>query len=265
MTPVSKDRFGPWAVVTGASSGIGEEFARQLAASGLNVVLVARRGSALEELGLALAQRYSIEYKTLAVDLSDEGSFERIETSTRDLDVGLLVSNAGAGRPAEFLSLGEDELLQSVRLNALSHLRLAHHFGHRLARRGRGGILLVSAMGAGDGIPYMAADGAGKAFVLSLGRALHREFKKRGLNVTVLLPTVVETPVLAKLGFDAIKLPVKPFSVERCVDDGLSALVANRSSRLVGRLFRIIDAMVPASIKTAMNGALLAKVLAARR
>lgn len=264
MKSVDKERFGPWAVVTGASSGIGKEFARQLAASGLNLVLVARRESLLTELGLSLARQYHIEFRTLGSDLSDEGSLESIEVATRDLDVGLLVSNAGAGRPGDFLSLAKKELLHSVQLNALSHLHLAHHFGGRLTQRGYGGVLLVSAMGAADGIPYMAVDAASKALALSLGRAIHHEFKKFGVNVTVLLPTAVETPVLDKLGFDGIKLPAKPFSVERCVDEGLASLVANRPSRLVGRRFRIIDALVPTSMKTAINGTMLAKVLAAR-
>lgn len=264
MKLVDRNRFGPWAIVTGASSGIGKEFARQLAASRINLVLIARRESLLVELGRTLADQYDIAFRALGQDLSDEKSIETIQQATQDLDIGLLISNAGDGRPAEFLSLAKSELLQSVRLNALSHLHLVHHFGSRLTRRGRGGVLLVSAMGAAEGIPYMAVDAASKALVLSLGRALHHEFKKFAVNVTVLLPTAVETPVLAKLGFDAVKLPAKPFSVERCVDEGLAALAANRPSRLVGRLFRIVDAVVPTSTKTAMNGLLLAKVLATR-
>lgn len=265
MTRVDKNRYGPWALVTGASSGIGKEFARQLAASGVNLVLIARRLPALAELGSELARRYGIEYRTVGVDLSDERSFASLKDATRDLDVGLLVSNAGGGSPGEFLSLSEEEVLRSVRLNVVSHLRLAHHVGQGLTKRGRGGLLLVSAMGASDGIPFMAADAAGKAFVLSLGRALHHEFRKFGVNVTVLLPSFVETPVLAKLGFDAIRLPLRPYSVDRCVDEGLSALRRNRSSRLVGRMFRVIDTMVPTSVKTVLNVTLLAQVLLARK
>src|SRR5258708_25131994 len=96
MRHLDKNRFGPWAIVTGASSGIGEEFGRQLAASGLHLVLVARRVPVLEELGRGLAEQYGIQYCTVGVDLSDEHFIEKIDAASRDLDIGLVISNAGA-------------------------------------------------------------------------------------------------------------------------------------------------------------------------
>src|SRR5689334_20751200 len=98
-THIDKHKFGPWAVVTGASSGIGKEFARQLAASGLHVVLVARRLPLLEELGSQLAREFGVQYRAVGVDLSEEDSLEKIMAVTNGLDVGLLISNAGAGNP----------------------------------------------------------------------------------------------------------------------------------------------------------------------
>src|SRR5262245_14795135 len=165
MTHVDKHKFGPWAIVTGASSGIGKEFARQLAASGLNLVLLARRLPLLEELGHQLENKFGVQYRAVGVDLTEDGFLEKIEAATHDLDIGLLISNAGAGIPGEFLSLERDVLLRIVRLNIIAHLDLAHHFGRRLATRGRGGMLLVSAMGAAQGIPYMANDRGTKAYV----------------------------------------------------------------------------------------------------
>ena len=100
---INAHQFGPWAVVTGASSGIGREFAHQLADAGINVVLVARRLAVLQDLGAALARRYGVDYRAVGVDLSDPGMLAPIAEATNDIDVGLLVSNAGAALPGPFL------------------------------------------------------------------------------------------------------------------------------------------------------------------
>src|SRR5262245_48293671 len=105
MKQLDKHRFGPWAIVTGASSGIGEEFARQIAASGLNVVLIARRLPLLETLSSQLEREFHIQCRAVGVDLSDKDSFEHIEVATRDLDIGLLISNAGSTVYGDFLTL----------------------------------------------------------------------------------------------------------------------------------------------------------------
>ena len=104
MKHINKNTFGPWALVTGASSGIGKEFARQLAASGLNLVLVARRLPLLEEIGRTLADEYGIDYRAIALDLSQEDFLGRLEAATRDLEIGLVVSNAGTADAGAFLS-----------------------------------------------------------------------------------------------------------------------------------------------------------------
>lgn len=265
MIRVDKDTFGPWAIVTGASSGIGREFARQLAANGLNLVLVARRLPLLEELGRQLENEYRVHYRAVGLDLTRDDFLETLAEVTQDLDVGLLISNAGAGIPGEFLTLERSALLQIVHLNAIAHLDLVHHFGQRLAQRGRGGVLLVSAMGAAHGIPYMANDSATKAYVLSLGEALHEEFEKFGLHVSVLLPSPTDTPVLAEFGFDADTMPMKPMAVEQCVDEGLAALGANRATHITGRMFRIMAALTPRSLMTRMNGSMLAKAIAGKQ
>lgn len=265
MTHVDKHKFGLWALVTGASSGIGKEFARQLAASGLNLVLAARRLPLLEELGRQLEKEFGVQYRAVGVDLTEEGFLETLAAATQDLDVGLLISNAGAGIPGEFLTLERSALLRIVRLNVIAHLDLIQHFGQRLATRGRGGVLLVSAMGAAQGIPYMANDSGTKAYVLSLGEALHVEFQKLGLHVTVLLPGPTDTPVLAEFGFDADTMPMKPMPVEQCVAEGLATLNANRATHITGRMFRIMAALTPRSVMTRMNGKMLAKAVAGKR
>src|SRR3981081_4585799 len=262
---IGKERFGPWALVTGASSGIGKEFARQIAASGINVVLVARRDALLAELGRAISQEFDVQYRALAMDLSQEGFIAGLADATRDIDIGLVVSNAGTGNPGEFLKLDRQLLQATLRLNTLAHLDIAHHFGRRLAGRGQGGLLFVGAMGADKGLPYMANDGGAKAYVQSFSEGLHVELKPLGVHVTVLPPGPTDTPVIAKLGLTPDTMPMKPMAVEQCVSEGLKALQENRSMIIPGRLNRIMNAVVPASLVRGMMAKMFRKTLATQQ
>src|SRR6266436_1829845 len=261
---LDKGQFGPWALVTGASSGIGKEFARQIAASGINVVLVARRDALLAELGRAISQEFDVQYRALAMDLSQEGFLPVLADATRDLDVGLVVSNAGTGNPGEFLKLDRQLLQETLRLSTMAHLDIAHHFGQKLSERRRGGIILAGAMGAENGVPVMANDGAAKAYVHSLGEALHYEFKPLGVYVTVLAAGFTNTAVLEKFGLDPKTMPMKPMTVEQCVSEALSGLRKNRSKVVPGRLNRIMNALVPPSLARKLEAELLGKGLASK-
>jgi short-subunit dehydrogenase len=261
---IDRERFGPWALITGASSGIGKEFARQLAASGINVVLVARRENALIEVGRNIAKDFRVQHRVIVMDVSQEGFIPKLAEFTKDLDIGLVVSNAGTGNPGEFLKLDRQLLEETLRLNTMSHLDIAHYFGRKLAERKRGGLILVGAMGAENGVPCMANDGAGKAYVHSLGEALHYEFKPLGVYVTVLAAGFTNTAVLEKFGFDPKTMPMKPMSVEQCVSEGLSGLLKNRSRIIPGRLNRILNALVPASLARKMEADMLGKGLASK-
>jgi short-subunit dehydrogenase len=261
---LDKKRFGPWALVTGASSGIGKEFAQQIAASGINIVLVARREDLLKEVGVEFSKRYGVEHRVVVLDVSREDFIRQLASATDDLDIGLVVSNAGTGNPGEFLKLDRQLLQATLRLNTMSHLDIAHYFGRKLAERRRGGLILVGAMGAENGIPCMANDGGAKAYVHSLGEALHYEFKPLGVYVTVLAAGVTNTAVLEKFALDPKTMPMKPMSVEQCVSEGLSGLVKNRSRIVPGRLNRILNALVPASLARKMLADLLGKGLASK-
>jgi short-subunit dehydrogenase len=262
MTRIDKEQFGPWAIVTGASSGIGKEFARQLAASGLNLVLVARRLSLLEDLGHQLANQFGIQYRAVDVDLTEPGFLETIEAATRGLDVGLLISNAGTAAVGKFLTLERSALDRSARLNVLAHLNLVRRYSEHLAQRGRGGVLLVSSTVGTHGAPFMADYAAAKAYVLKLGEALHMEFQKQGLHLTVLLPGPTATEGVAASGFD---MPMELMSVEQCVAEGLAALRANRSTHIAGRVNRIMVALVPGALMRKMMGTMLARAVAGKR
>jgi len=247
-------RFGPWAVVTGASSGIGEGFARQLAANGLNLVLVARRLPLLEKIGESLSKEFGIRYQTIEADLAQESGIEKIAKATENLDVGLLISNAGTGKVSKYFSLELAEIKLVNQLNAISHLSLTHHFGRRFLERGKGGVLLSGAMGATDGVPYMSSMAGSKALLLSFGKSLHYEFKNTGINITVLEISPTDTAIIPKLGFAKDKMPMKPLTVKQCVDEALLALIDNRVSIMPGRMYRIMNALLPGSFKRNMAG-----------
>src|SRR6201984_1369245 len=231
---LDKRRFGPWALVTGASSGIGKEFARQIAASGVHVALVARRESLLRTVGAERTRASGVQHRIIPLDLSEPDFLPVLADATRDLDVGLVVSNAGTGNPGEFLKLDRQLLSATLRINTMAHLDITHHFGAKLAERKRGGLILVGAMGAENGIPCIANDGAAKAYVHSLGEALHYEFKPLGVYVTVLAAGITNTAVLEKFGLDPKTMPMKPMSVEQCVSEGLSGLLNNSSMIIPG-------------------------------
>jgi hypothetical protein len=258
---ISKDTFGPWALITGASSGIGREFARRVAASGINVVLVARRETLLTELGAECSKQYGVEYRVAALDLSRVGFLKQLSSFTDDLDIGLVISNAGTGKPGKFLTNDRHEMAELLRLNTLAHLDIAYHFGQKLVRRGRGGFLFVGAMGADKGVPYMANDAGAKAYVQSLAEALHVEWKPLGVHVTVLPPGPTDTPVIEKFGFNRKNMPIKPMMVEQCVREGLHALRDNRSLIIPGHVNRIMNAVVPAFVVRSLMAGMFEKIL----
>ena len=167
---LDKKRFGPWALVTGASSGIGKEFARQIAASGINIVLVARREDLLREVGVEFSRRYGVEHRVVVLDVSREDFIGQLDSATGDLDIGLVVSNAGTGNPGEFLKHDRQLLEETLRLNTMSHLDIAHHFGGKLAEREEGGLILVGAMGAENGIPVWRMTEARRRMYTALAR-----------------------------------------------------------------------------------------------
>src|SRR5258708_37989057 len=121
---LDKKRFGPWALVTGASSGIGKEFARQIAASGINIVLVARREDLLKKVGVEFSKRYGVEHRVVVLDVSREDFIGQLASATDDLDIGLVASNAGTGNPGEFWKLHRHVPQATLRLRTMTLLDL---------------------------------------------------------------------------------------------------------------------------------------------
>lgn len=264
MAQLDKARFGPWALITGASSGIGREFARQIAASGISVVLVARRESLLREAGAEFSKAYGVEHRIVVTDLSEEGFLGRLASATEGLDIGLIISNAGTANPGEFLKLDRLSLVRLLKLNSLAHMEIAHHFGRGLVQRRRGGIVLCGAMGAMQGVPFMANESGAKSYVQSFGEALHVELSPFEVNVSVLIIGPTQTAIIEKIGFDPATMPMKPMPAEQCVFEGLQALKRNRATHLNGRMNRIMNALIPAQLSRGIMRKMMAKALAAR-
>jgi short-subunit dehydrogenase len=198
------------ALVTGASEGIGEAFARELARRGTNLVIVARRAERLERLAAELGAQHGIEAQVLPADLTDARGIaaveERLEADEAPID--LLVNNAGgASQHAPFLRLDRERLAADAYLNALAVLRLTHAAAQAMARRAGGNVLNVSAGVAFYPLPGAAAYGAGKAFVNSLSEALAYELRETGVRVTAVCPGFTRTGAQRRLGLRAERIP----------------------------------------------------------
>lgn len=257
-----KSQYGPWAVITGASSGIGAEFARQLAGDHINLVLVARREQRLRELGDKLAREFGIEYRVVKADLSEPDFVGSIRKVTDSLDVGLVISNAGFGLAGPFLQHDVETLDQMLRLNVSAHMRLAHHFGARLENRHGGGLLFVSSTGATQGVGSLANYSAAKAYTVNLGEALNSELGKKGVHVTTLLPGPTETEMMDKIEADFTSMPMKPMSATQCVREGLRALDKNEPTHIAGRLNRMMARLTPRRTAVKLWSAMMEKVTA---
>jgi uncharacterized protein len=193
-------RYGPWALVAGASEGIGLAYAEAMAQRGLNVVLLSRRQSVLDDVASGIAGRWPVETRTVALDLSDEDAADRIEAATGDLDIGMLMYCAGADPIfAEFLDNPIDAADAMVRRNCLTPMRLCHHLAAPMADRGRGGIVIVSSGAALVGARRMVAYAATKAFDLVMGEALWAELHQEGVDVLSLVLGLTDTPALRRL------------------------------------------------------------------
>lgn len=193
-------RYGSWAVVTGASSGIGREMALRLAESGLNLVLVARSKQVLEQMAVDWRDRYAIEVKVLAVDLAIDSGTKIILEVTQDLDIGLLVAAAGFGTAGAFLALPIETEMEMLNVNCRSLLTLTWHFGQRFMKRGNGGIVLMSSIVGFQGTPFAAHYAATKAYVQTLAEALYVELAPMGIDVIASAPGPTNSGFASRAG-----------------------------------------------------------------
>jgi len=212
-----KDKYGPWALVTGASSGIGEQFARLLARNGINLLLVARRADRLEGLAEELRRRRGLEVELIIADLAEPDAADRIVAAVGGRDLGLLVSNAGFGLKGGFAQTERARIEAMFNVNARTPLLLAHMLLPRLRARGRGGIIFTGSVEGEAPYPFSAAYAATKAFVHSLGMGLHGELAGSGVDMLVLAPGATDTEAITLQGFKPELMPnlMSPAEVAR--------------------------------------------------
>jgi short-subunit dehydrogenase len=191
------DRYGPWAVVAGASVGIGAEFCRQIAGEGVNVVLVSRRVDALESLAAELRADHGVDTRVAGIDLASTGAEVDLFAATGGLEIGLFVYNAGADSlNTYFLDVPAAEWHGMVRRNCVVPLLASHHYGADMVARRRGGILLVTSGAAWAGGGRLTTYGGTKAFDLVFGEGLWAELRRDDVDVLSLVVGATDTPAL---------------------------------------------------------------------
>ena len=183
-----KEKYGPWALVTGASSGLGAEFVRQLAAKGLNTVLVARRRERMEDLAAHVQEIHAVRTRIIPVDLTGGGACARVIEQTSDLEVGLLINNAGFGISGAYHACDPDRQVNMTVLNCVIPVLLTNHYLPPMLKRERGGLIFLASTAAYQPTPYLATYGATKAFNLMLGEGLWKECRKQGVDSLALSP-----------------------------------------------------------------------------
>lgn len=189
-----RSRYGPWAIVAGASEGLGAAFARALAGRGLDVVLIARREERLGAFADALSAASEVEVRTMAADLGSPGLGERLRRETADLEVGVAVYNAAFAPLGAFVERSLAELAEVVDVNVRGPLTFARVLAEPMAARGRGALVLVSSLAGGQGTPRLAAYAASKAFNTVLAESLWAELRPRGVDVLACCAGAIRTP-----------------------------------------------------------------------
>ncbi|WP_337187927.1 SDR family oxidoreductase [Phenylobacterium sp.] len=231
-----------WSLVTGASSGLGMELARQLAAQGTDVVLTARSAEPMETLAAELRARHGVNVEVQPIDLGRPGSAAELKRrlDARAIAPDILINNAAFGISDRFVDQEPDRLAAMLQLNIVSLTELAHAFGRQMSANRRGHILLVASMAAYLPTPMLATYGASKAYVLSLGEALNVELGGE-VGVTVLSPGLMDTGFASASGYQAPKSAYEnvlpPAAVAKI---GLEAMFAGKSSIVAGHSNRIM-------------------------
>lgn len=217
---------GDWALITGASSGIGREFALQLGAAGLNLVLVARRQPRLDDLAAALSQRHGIRVVAISVDLSHPGAISTIGSRlvAEDVRVRLLCNNAAFGSWGAFENVPAPTYQEMIRVNVAAVVDLCHHFFPVLSSFPTSAIINVSSPAAFQPVPYMAVYAATKSFLHSFSQALYGEWKEHGILVQALVPgpTATEFDQVAGAYASALKERGTPHKVVKDALDHLA-------------------------------------------
>ena len=218
-------RYGPWALVAGASAGLGAEFATQLAERGLNLVLIARRKELLDELGAKLMHDFSIQVRTLQLDLACDDIGSVVAEATSDIDVGLLVYNAAISMIGLYFETALQDHLNEIAVNCRAPLTLAYILGQRMLSRRRGGIILMSSLSSAQGSALISNYAATKAYNRLLAEGLWEELRTQGVDVLACCASAVSTPgYLASTSHHSGRISVSAMTPLAVVAETVAAL-----------------------------------------
>ena len=238
------ERYGPWAVVAGASEGIGASFSRKLAARGLNLVLLARRAAPLETLATELRDQHGVEVRVQPLDLGSADAVSNLGAAIEGLDVGLLIYNAAYAPIGAFIDIDVEEHLKAVAVNVQGPLRFSHYFGRRFAKRGKGGIILMSSMSGYQGTAMVANYAATKAYDTVLAEGLWYELRGHGVDVLACIAGATLTPSYEAATEEIpTRGPARPMNPDDVTAQALQDL-GRRPSRISGLGNRLAYALL---------------------
>src|SRR5260221_92838 len=229
MPKMSENCFGKWALITGASAGIGVALAEELAAGGTKLVLTARRKDRLEELARRLTAAYNVTIEVFPADLADSNAPDKIFAFTKEkgIEVDLLINNAGFGQYGEFPSIEKQRLLDMVQVNCHAVVHLTRLYLPEMVLRGRGDVLILASTASFQAVPYISTYSATKAFDLLFAEGLAEEMKPHGIRVCALCPGSTESEFHAVSGQEKFKRRME--TAEKVARTGLQALAAGKS------------------------------------
>ncbi|WP_310777766.1 SDR family NAD(P)-dependent oxidoreductase [Mycobacterium sp. Z3061] len=253
-----REQYGPWAVVTGASDGIGRAVAKYVAAQGLDVVLAARSETTLQELALELEQSYGVKAQVVVVDLSRTAGVATLLSATDGLEVGLAVLAAGFGTTGPFTDTAPADELEMIALNISAVAQLAQTFAARMTAQRHGGIVLFGSILGWQGVPGHANYAATKAYVQSLAEGLHRELRPRGVDVLSVAPGPVHTGFAARAG-----LTMKSAAAPETVAEAMWSALGRRVTVVPGGQAKFLTAslkMLPRRVRTIIMGRVMASM-----
>ncbi len=255
------NKYGNWALITGATSGIGAEMTSQIAAKGINIVLVARREKELKAHATSLVERYGIETKIMVADLTKEADVDKV--TAVDKEISLLVIAAGMEVNGAFEKTSMEKERQVVQINVMATLALTHHFSQGMVLRKKGGILLIASLSGHMPNPYFANYAGTKAYVLALGASLYGELKPKGVDVTVLSPGLTNTPMIADNGVDWAKTPMTAMDPSIVAEAGINGL-GKRVVTVPGGKNKMMAWMakhMPLKMQSSMNEKMVGKAM----
>lgn len=233
------DRYGPWALVAGASTGLGAAFAAEAAARGVNVVIAARRADALGETAERIRQKYAVEVRPLVLDMAAPHAPTTMADAVSDIDVGLMIYNAAAEPQGLFLKNSEEMLRLNIAVNCVTPTLLTQKLAARMVERRRGGIVLVSSMGALQGIKIFAAYGAAKAYELILAEGLWDELREQGVDAFAYVVGATATPNFLN---NAAKMTPDPDRLAAAIAESGQAVGEPRTpEEVAATLFALFD------------------------